>query len=91
MSEQEFQSKVLTQLERIEQRMDTLETRLDHLETQLDGFDSDVKKSNQRLDNLLGSLTTALVATVISASLLILARNAFEFWLAYHPPMVSGS
>ncbi|MDS3859361.1 hypothetical protein RIF25_00930 [Thermosynechococcaceae cyanobacterium BACA0444] len=84
MSEQEFQSKVLTQLERIEQRMDTLETRLETI-------DSDVKKSNQRLDNLLGSLTTALVATVISASLLILARNAFEFWVAYHPPMVSGS
>lgn len=84
MSEQEFQSKVLTQLERIEQRMDTLETRLETI-------DSDVKKSNQRLDNLLGSLTTALVATVISASLLILARNAFEFWLAYHPPLISGS
>ncbi|AFY59570.1 hypothetical protein [Synechococcus sp. PCC 6312] len=84
MSEQEFQSKVLTQLDRIEQRMDTLETRLDTI-------DSDVEKSNLRLDNLLGSLTTALVATVISASLLILARNAFEFWLAYHPPMVSGS
>ncbi len=77
MSEQEFQIKVLSQLDHIEQRINTL--------------DSDVKKSNQRLDNLLSSLTTALVATVISASLLILARNAFEFWLAYHPPMVSGS
>ncbi|BDM83211.1 hypothetical protein [Acaryochloris marina] len=47
----------------------------------LDKIDSDIQRTNNRLDNLFNGLVTALVSTVIAASLLILARNGIELWL----------
>ncbi len=84
MSAQGFQSKALKQLERIKERMGNLKNRLSTI-------DRDVQQSDQCLDNLLGSLRTALVVTVTSVNLFISGRNVFEFWLANHPPLMSGS
>lgn len=47
----------------------------------LDKIDADIQRTNNRLDNLFNGLVTALVSTVIAASLLILARNGIELWL----------
>lgn len=47
----------------------------------LDKIDADIQKTNNRLDNLFNGLVTALVSTVIAASLLIVARNGVELWL----------
>lgn len=47
----------------------------------LEKIDSDIQRTNNRLDNLFNGLVTALVSTVIAASLLILARNGIELWL----------
>lgn len=47
----------------------------------LEKIDPDIQRTNNRLDNLFNGLVTALVSTVIAASLLILARNGIELWL----------
>lgn len=55
--------------------------RLDKIDSDIQKTNSDIKSTNNRLDNLFNGLVTALVSTVIAASLLILARNGIELWL----------
>ena len=55
--------------------------RLDKIDSDIQTTNSDIKSTNNRLDNLFYGLVTALVSTVIAASLLILARNGIELWL----------
>ena len=60
--------------------------RLDKIDDDLRGLDNKIERQGQRLDNIFNGLIIGLGVTVISASLLILARNAFELWIVYHPP-----
>ncbi|MGB7414284.1 MAG: hypothetical protein WA902_08755 [Thermosynechococcaceae cyanobacterium] len=50
----------------------------------MNDLDNKVSKLEIRLDSLFNGLVTALVSTVIAASLLIVARNGFELWVQTH-------
>ncbi len=62
-------------------RLDRIESTLEKLVTKVDELNKDVRQTNTRLGSLFNGLVTALVSTVIAASLLILARNGVELWL----------
>ncbi len=80
---EKFEAKVLQELQAI--RAD-----IDAVKREQATTNKDLQRQGQRLDSLVGTLVTALTATVISAGLLVLARNALDFWVLYSPPTNGG-